>query len=131
MLGSSTKGVVINVASEAGMAGSLGQARKRAVGLLRLVRFSTQMLRAHSTAAGLAHASLRLPAAQSAYSASKGAVYAMTRSWAKELGEHGIRVVGIAPGVLEATGLRTPDYEHALVRLLAAHAKNVLMYFLL
>jgi sorbitol-6-phosphate 2-dehydrogenase len=44
-------------------------------------------------------------------------VYALTRSWSKELGGHGIRVVGIAPGVLEATGLRTPDYERALVRL--------------
>ncbi len=44
-------------------------------------------------------------------------MYALTRSWSKELGGHGIRVVGIAPGVLEATGLRTPDYERALVRL--------------
>ncbi|MBS2396142.1 SDR family oxidoreductase, partial [Salmonella enterica subsp. enterica serovar 1,4,[5],12:i:-] len=26
----------------------------------------------------------------------------------------GIRVVGIAPGILEKTGLRTPEYEEAL-----------------
>ncbi|WP_231196891.1 SDR family NAD(P)-dependent oxidoreductase [Streptococcus equi] len=26
---------------------------------------------------------------------------------AKELGKHGVRVVGIAPGIMEATGLRT------------------------
>lgn len=51
---------------------------------------------------------------QSVYAASKGAVNALTRSWAKELGKHGIRVVGIAPGILEATGLRTISYETAL-----------------
>lgn len=51
---------------------------------------------------------------QSVYAASKGAVNALTRSWAKELGRFGIRVVGVAPGVLEATALRTPSYEAAL-----------------
>ncbi len=51
---------------------------------------------------------------QSVYAASKAAVNALTRSWAKELGRYGIRVVGIAPGILEATGLRTLSYETAL-----------------
>ncbi len=51
---------------------------------------------------------------QSVYAASKAAVNALTRSWAKELGKKGIRVVGIAPGILEATGLRTISYETAL-----------------
>ena len=51
---------------------------------------------------------------QSVYAATKGAVNALTRSWAKELGKKGIRVVGIAPGILEATGLRTISYETAL-----------------
>ena len=51
---------------------------------------------------------------QSVYAASKAAVNALTRSWAKELGRFGIRVVGIAPGILEATGLRTISYETAL-----------------
>ena len=51
---------------------------------------------------------------QSVYAATKGAVNALTRSWAKELGKLGVRVVGVAPGVLEATGLRTLDYETAL-----------------
>ncbi len=51
---------------------------------------------------------------QSCYAATKGALYAFTRSWAKELGKHGIRVVGVAPGILEKTDLRTPDYEEAL-----------------
>lgn len=75
MLKAGTKGVIVNVASEAGMAGSSGQ---------------------------------------SAYAASKAAVYAMTRSWSKELGGAGIRVLGISPGILERTGLRTPEYENAL-----------------
>lgn len=51
---------------------------------------------------------------QSAYAATKAAGYNMTRSWAKELGKHGIRVVGVAPGILEATALRSPEYERAL-----------------
>ena len=68
-------GVIINMASEAGLEGSEGQ---------------------------------------SAYAATKAAVYSYTRSWAKELGKYGIRVVGIAPGIMEATGLRTLAYEEAL-----------------
>lgn len=51
---------------------------------------------------------------QSVYAASKNAVNSLTRSWAKELGKKGVRVVGVAPGILEATGLRTPAYETAL-----------------
>lgn len=51
---------------------------------------------------------------QSVYAASKNAVNALTRSWAKELGKKNIRVVGVAPGILEATGLRTLSYETAL-----------------
>lgn len=51
---------------------------------------------------------------QSVYAATKNAVNSLTRSWAKELGRKGIRVVGIAPGILEATGLRTLAYESAL-----------------
>ena len=31
-----------------------------------------------------------------------------------ELGKYGVRVVGIAPGIMEATGLRTLAYEEAL-----------------
>jgi len=51
---------------------------------------------------------------QSVYAGTKGATYTLTRSWAKELGKHGVRVVGVAPGILEATGLRSPEYERAL-----------------
>ncbi|QWQ38813.1 SDR family oxidoreductase [Gemella sp. zg-570] len=51
---------------------------------------------------------------QSIYAASKNAVNSFTRSWAKELGKYGVRVVGVAPGILEATGLRTLAYEQAL-----------------
>jgi sorbitol-6-phosphate 2-dehydrogenase len=69
------KGVIINVASEAGQEGSAGQ---------------------------------------SCYSATKAAVIAFTRSWAKELGKYNIRVVAIAPGIMEATGLRTDAYNEAL-----------------
>jgi sorbitol-6-phosphate 2-dehydrogenase len=51
---------------------------------------------------------------QSVYAATKAAVYNLTRSWAKELGRHKVRVVGIAPGILEATALRSEEYERAL-----------------
>ena len=51
---------------------------------------------------------------QSVYAATKAAIYSMTRSWAKELGKHNIRVVGIAPGIVEATDLRSDEYELAV-----------------
>ncbi|MDQ0204793.1 SDR family oxidoreductase [Pectinatus haikarae] len=51
---------------------------------------------------------------QSVYAATKNAVNSLTRSWAKELGHIGIRVAAVAPGILEATGLRTLEYETAL-----------------
>ena len=51
---------------------------------------------------------------QSIYAATKNAVNSFTRSWAKELGKFNIRVVGMAPGIMEATGLRTLAYEEAL-----------------
>ena len=51
---------------------------------------------------------------QSVYAATKAAVYNLTRSWAKELGRHNVRVVGVAPGILEATALRSEEYERAL-----------------
>lgn len=68
-------GVIVNMASEAGLEGSQGQ---------------------------------------SIYSGTKAAIVGLTRSWAKELGEYNVRVVGIAPGIMEATGLRTLAYEEAL-----------------
>lgn len=51
---------------------------------------------------------------QSCYAATKAAMYSFTRSWAKELGKYGIRVVGLAPGIIEKTPLRSKDYENAL-----------------
>ena len=51
---------------------------------------------------------------QSAYSATKGAVDSFTRSWAKELGKYNVRVLACAPGIMEATGLRTVAYNEAL-----------------
>jgi 3-hydroxyacyl-CoA dehydrogenase / 3-hydroxy-2-methylbutyryl-CoA dehydrogenase len=43
---------------------------------------------------------------QAAYSASKGGVASMTLPMARELGKHGIRVVGIAPGVINTPMMR-------------------------
>lgn len=51
---------------------------------------------------------------QSLYSGTKAALIGLTRSWAKELGKFNINVVAIAPGIIEETGLRTPEYENAL-----------------
>ena len=51
---------------------------------------------------------------QSIYAATKNAVNSFTRSWAKEFGKYGVRVIGVAPGILQATGLRTLAYEEAL-----------------
>lgn len=57
---------------------------------------------------------------QSCYAATKAAVNSFTRSWAKELGKFNLRVVGVAPGILEKTGLRTDAYENAL-----AYTRNI------
>lgn len=57
---------------------------------------------------------------QSAYAATKAAVNSYTRSWAKELGKQGVRVVGVAPGIMEETGLRTIEYETSL-----AYTRNI------
>lgn len=43
---------------------------------------------------------------QSAYAACKAALVSLTRSWALELAEHDIRVVGVAPGVVQGQALR-------------------------
>lgn len=40
---------------------------------------------------------------QSIYAASKGALNSFTLSWAKELGQYNIRVVGVSPGINEPT----------------------------
>ncbi|MHC4461276.1 MAG: sorbitol-6-phosphate dehydrogenase subunit [Planctomycetota bacterium] len=57
---------------------------------------------------------------QSIYAATKAAAYNLTRSWAKELGKYNVRLVGVAPGVLEATALRSREYEQAL-----AHTRGI------
>ena len=47
---------------------------------------------------------------QAAYSASKGGVAALTLPLARELGQHGIRVVSIAPGVFDTPMMQAaPD----------------------
>lgn len=51
---------------------------------------------------------------QSCYAATKAALNSFTRSWSKELGKYNVRVVGVAPGIMEETGLRTNQYETAL-----------------
>ena len=53
---------------------------------------------------------------QSVYAASKAAVYSLTRSWAKELGPRGVRVVGVAPGPLEPTAMTGASYMAALAK---------------
>lgn len=41
--------------------------------------------------------------AHSCYAATKAAIHAYTMSWAKELGPFNVRVVGVAPGILDRT----------------------------
>lgn len=52
---------------------------------------------------------------QSCYAGNKAAVAAYTKSWAKELGQFNIRVVGVAPGINE----RTPMNDEATFAALA------------
>ena len=51
---------------------------------------------------------------QSIYSGTKSAIESFARSWAKELGGYGIRVLAVAPGPMEATGVWTDAYRDAI-----------------
>lgn len=53
---------------------------------------------------------------QTAYSASKAAVEAMTKVWSKELGRFGIRSVAIAPGFINTLGAADAIEERMLKR---------------
>lgn len=56
-------------------------------------------------------------AGQSAYSAAKAGVNALTRTWAKELGPMGLRFAAIAPGFIDTLSTRAALSEVALARL--------------
>ena len=51
---------------------------------------------------------------QSIYSGTKAAIESFARSWAKELGGYGIRVLAVAPGPMEVTGVWTDAYRDSL-----------------
>lgn len=53
---------------------------------------------------------------QTAYSASKAAVEAMTKVWSKELGRFGIRSVAIAPGFMDTSGTHDALEEKMLAQ---------------
>jgi 3-oxoacyl-[acyl-carrier protein] reductase len=61
--------------------------------------------------------SARGNAGQSAYSAAKAGVNALTRTWAKEFGGFGIRFVSIAPGFLDTLSTREALSEAILSKL--------------
>lgn len=54
---------------------------------------------------------------QSAYSAAKAGVNALTRTWAKELGGLGLRFAAIAPGFIDTPSTRAALSEAAIARL--------------
>lgn len=56
-------------------------------------------------------------AGQSAYSAAKAGVNALTHTWAKELGGMGLRFAAIAPGFIDTPSTRAALSEAALARL--------------
>jgi 3-oxoacyl-[acyl-carrier protein] reductase len=55
-------------------------------------------------------------AGQTAYAASKAAVEAMTKVWAKELGAWGIRAVAVAPGFIDTAGTHDALEEKMLAQ---------------
>ena len=54
---------------------------------------------------------------QSVYAATKAANQNLTRSWAKELGTKGVRVIGVAPGIMETTGMAVKPMSSRLLTL--------------
>jgi 3-oxoacyl-[acyl-carrier protein] reductase len=65
----------------------------------------------------LSSISARGNAGQSAYSAAKAGVNALTRTWAAELGGFGIRFLSIAPGFIDTDSTRNALSEKNLSRL--------------
>jgi 3-oxoacyl-[acyl-carrier protein] reductase len=61
--------------------------------------------------------SARGNAGQSAYSAAKAGVNALTRTWAKELSGLGLRFVSIAPGFLDTSSTREALSDANLTKL--------------
>jgi 3-oxoacyl-[acyl-carrier protein] reductase len=61
--------------------------------------------------------SARGNAGQSAYSAAKAGVNALTRTWTKELGGFGIRFVAIAPGFMDTLSTREALSEASLAKI--------------
>jgi 3-oxoacyl-[acyl-carrier protein] reductase len=61
--------------------------------------------------------SARGNAGQSAYSAAKAGVNALTRTWAKELGGFGIRFISIAPGFMNTDSTRAALSEAILSKM--------------
>lgn len=63
---------------------------------------------------------------QAFYVATKSAINSMTTTFAKELGKYNIRVLAIAPGIMEKTALRSERYEKALayIRGIDVHKLN-------
>ncbi|MBQ6923330.1 MAG: SDR family oxidoreductase [Kiritimatiellae bacterium] len=48
------------------------------------------------------------------YAASKGGIIAMTRALAKEMGEYGVTVNSVAPGIVQRPGAGSADSDYAL-----------------
>src|SRR5690625_2361399 len=62
---------------------------------------------------------------QSVYSMTKGAVNSLTLSWAKELGQFNVRVVGVAPGINEPTPMGNPSHVRDLAYTRGIDPENV------
>lgn len=89
------------------------------VALLRLSRFAVGRMRHGGAILNLASVYAEVGATRSAgYSASKGAVAALTRQMATDYGPEGIRVNALAPGLIEtpltAERIRTETWRRAI-----------------
>lgn len=62
---------------------------------------------------------------QGFYVGTKGAINSMTCTWAKELGKYDIRVLGVAPGIMEETDLRSERYEETLAYIRGISVKEL------
>lgn len=62
---------------------------------------------------------------QSVYAATKGALNSFTLSWAKELGQFGIRVVGVAPAINVPTPMGNPKHVAELAYTRGLDPENI------
>lgn len=81
--------------------------------VIEMIQFATKIMRENSSVINISSiVGQRGNAGQILYSATKGAIIALTKSAAKELAPRKIRVNSVAPGLTNTDALKSTDFEN-------------------